>query len=1821
MPQVPQTLNIVNNSGYLKFESTAALKANTTDINLNSTGQFKIESDANSLMKITNGNANVEVNSGHLNLINSKPSSNSSILIESNGTGGGIKLNSNHGGITQLSTGNIDINSKNENINLGVFTQDPTANTKKIVMESSEEITMNTEDYQLIASDTISLISLTGDIRIGSSLSSSIIKFENDNLLVNQITSDYDRQLDINVSDEASSSPGYNGILVNSSNNSVAADIKIQTNDSNSSVSLGMSPYNSKYSYYKKYVGYQTGTTLVKISGDDFTRADIGRNIYLSTTDATDTILSLGTIITSANNNYGTINMTTSGTYTGSTNKIYRVEVDKTGTPDTIKWSNDAGKTYNYTQISITGSAITLEEGVQITFAATTGNSLGDYWTFSALVTATVGTSRSIANSEVFYTLQPYTAYLETSNTSDIVFKTVNNEQARITADGNFGYGKKNPGSTFEITNNIDKTMLVNEYHTEYQLNPFSAPLENGGYVVVWESKGQDTDDYGIYLQQFMCNGNKYGSQIKVNNTVAGNQSFPHVTGRRTTNSQDFIVVWASEESDGSGVYDIYGKLYINGTALSGTDIHITSGSSTNQQLYVRVCGLENGNYCVVWASEESASSAVYNINGRIIDNNGNLGSVFVVNYNTSLSQNYPYPIGICNNDANIPGGLVVTFMNDYDTDNSGEADFRYNIKFARFSISGTTASRYPTSTTADTIVTSSSYPSISDGLVSGYHLYDGGFVLSFYRNYEAKTSFYNNGEYVTGETSGTSGIISNISSNVLTITGIGSDKYLVGELLTINSQREEKVAAVTHSGGGSATITLSKGHKSVVMYKYGTNGSASLSNIQVNTSKMEEDTERANIALTNYVRNNTIFTFKNPLPQIVEMYNKRLAVVWSNGKIPSIYYQIINETTGALVGSEEQISVLYSELKQRNPTVSPLKTLENVEAGLAIVWDNETLDLSNTGIYQTIVNPNNHILHINNNNSDFVINNSGKLGLGTTNPSEQLHSVSSNNNNVAIEVSKTNLDTSKFTNINFIGKDSVILGQISSNNTRNYQKLTPKYDNLLAYYKFDEENGSNFAYDSTKNNLVGRLENFDIENSWKNGLINNGLEFDGINDYINVGQENLLYNLPRGSGSGNDYTISCWVKMANNIFSGSNLDIISNNENGNLNTVGTYIFGIRDYGSNGTAFVSSSLTSSTGYFKSDGNTDISDNNWHLVNSVYHNSNTTIQNYVDGVLDSNVTLTGTINGAPTSNVFIGSRDSSTGFFKGMLDELRVFNTALSYSEIQNLYDYGSKDKGEISFTTQNGLTNNILSNDSHGFVLDDTGKITGTQLKGRPFKKLSGTFTTNSSNGLVTGNGTSFDNELQIGDTISYSSYNKVITSLSDNTNLTVDSASNDANNNHVIRKPAITSFFDQEDNLMGVMDHNGNLIIGGSVPSSKLEIQGSGDSNDLPHLTLFNNTDEDIDNGRETKIIFNGNNNGTTINNGFIEVSHDGSSNDNKGKMRFYTNNGSSVNEVMRFSSTGNVGIGINSEPLGNLQIKNITNETNNVVLTSSESFNKIFGESNNIYFQGLNSSLPNTDLDRYSLSSIKGSCNDNTSNPVGRLDLLTNNDNALGLQKRVSILNDGNVGIGITQPVGRFHAAAKSNINNNFVGSQSGTTVTLSTGVILDDNIIGGYVIFDDSSHTRRKITARTNSTTLEVDTSGTVGSNNISIYYSGLIMDNTGNVAVGTDTTLSKFHIEGPLSTAIKTVTSDYGTTNNDSTIIGNPAGSSTITITLTNIASIVGRRYIIKNISASGTVTISPGSGTIDGAANKSLTSQYKFVELQTDGSNWHIIGAN
>ena len=73
---------------------------------------------------------------------------------------------------------------------------------------------------------------------------------------------------------------------------------------------------------------------------------------------------------------------TSGGTYSGSLKTKFVVEIDATGTPDTFKWQKESGGLTS--GVSITGSAQTLTDGVQITFAATTGHTLGDRWEIEA---------------------------------------------------------------------------------------------------------------------------------------------------------------------------------------------------------------------------------------------------------------------------------------------------------------------------------------------------------------------------------------------------------------------------------------------------------------------------------------------------------------------------------------------------------------------------------------------------------------------------------------------------------------------------------------------------------------------------------------------------------------------------------------------------------------------------------------------------------------------------------------------------------------------------------------------------------------------------------------------------------------------------------------------------------------------------------------------------------------------------------------------------------------------------------------------------------------------------------------------------------------------------------------------------------------------------------------------------------------------------------------------------------------------------------------------------------------------------------------------
>ena len=79
--------------------------------------------------------------------------------------------------------------------------------------------------------------------------------------------------------------------------------------------------------------------------------------------------------------------ITIDGVYVGHGKKTeYVVEIDGTGTPDTFKWSNDGGATWEETDVNCVelGFPYTLEEGITVEWASDTGHTLADKWEWEA---------------------------------------------------------------------------------------------------------------------------------------------------------------------------------------------------------------------------------------------------------------------------------------------------------------------------------------------------------------------------------------------------------------------------------------------------------------------------------------------------------------------------------------------------------------------------------------------------------------------------------------------------------------------------------------------------------------------------------------------------------------------------------------------------------------------------------------------------------------------------------------------------------------------------------------------------------------------------------------------------------------------------------------------------------------------------------------------------------------------------------------------------------------------------------------------------------------------------------------------------------------------------------------------------------------------------------------------------------------------------------------------------------------------------------------------------------------------------------------------
>ncbi|OHA17483.1 MAG: hypothetical protein A3G52_04585 [Candidatus Taylorbacteria bacterium RIFCSPLOWO2_12_FULL_43_20] len=256
------------------------------------------------------------------------------------------------------------------------------------------------------------------------------------------------------------------------------------------------------------------------------------------------------------------------------------------------------------------------------------------------------------------------------------------------------------------------------------------------------------------------------------------------------------------------------------------------------------------------------------------------------------------------------------------------------------------------------------------------------------------------------------------------------------------------------------------------------------------------------------------------------------------------------------------------------------------------------------------------------------------------------------------------------------------------SQKNRHMAAVSGSGSGLIGHWAFDDASGTN-ASDSSGN---GRTASLQGGAGWSTGKIVGAVSLDGTNDYVDTGYSNSL-------GS---FTAAVWYKSTN-----TQTSEIARAVAGNMTSGGGFWLipewanpsPIFAYG-----FISTSADNAALLFsQSEGFRS----GWHHLAITYDGSSAKI--YQDGSLREirSVSLGSVPSG---TSIKFGQRGDGLYYFKGLLDDARFYNRALSASEISELYNY----TGDVSVNTvdpDNDIpiqTNSVIPAESPAGDITDT---------------------------------------------------------------------------------------------------------------------------------------------------------------------------------------------------------------------------------------------------------------------------------------------------------------------------------------------------------------------------------------------------------------------------------------------------------------------------------------------------------------------------------
>ena len=278
----------------------------------------------------------------------------------------------------------------------------------------------------------------------------------------------------------------------------------------------------------------------------------------------------------------------------------------------------------------------------------------------------------------------------------------------------------------------------------------------------------------------------------------------------------------------------------------------------------------------------------------------------------------------------------------------------------------------------------------------------------------------------------------------------------------------------------------------------------------------------------------------------------------------------------------------------------------------------------------------------------------------------------------------------------------------------------------LVGYWKMDEAGidteGENIT-DSSGNANTGTL--YGDNGSGDNGTgmdctaagkYGTGCNYDGTDDYVSAANSTSLQNLPNG-----DFSASTWFK-ADTLPTTTDVQntLISKSLSGNFN----WHFGFR--GINGNTQLTATIDNVAISRTSSTVDAVSTGQWYNYVMTYSNTTKKILLFLNGTEVTYATqnpLTGTYGGDSSAALTIGAGASNMSFFDGIIDNARIYNRALTPSEVRQLYEWAPGPVGYWKMDEGSGSTSYDSSGNGNTATLYNTswtaGKIgSGLYLNG-----------------------------------------------------------------------------------------------------------------------------------------------------------------------------------------------------------------------------------------------------------------------------------------------------------------------------------------------------------------------------------------------------------------------------------------------------------------------------------------------------------------------